>query len=267
MIRYPSVAGMFYPKERDILQTDMDNLIKEDDVKISAIGLISPHAGYIYSGKCAGVGFGKIEIPDSIIILGVNHNGRGHPMAVDGNGSWNTPLGDVRIDEELRENLVNRSKVFKIDSIPSEDEHSVEVQLPFIQFLNSSAKILPVTIGARDREILKKGGEEIGNMIREINGKVLMVASTDMSHYVRSDVAKELDTLAIEKIKVLDSDGLFDTVRSNNISMCGVAPTYVMLTAAKVIGASKGEVVEYTNSGYTSGDFDQVVGYLSAYVN
>jgi len=267
MIRYPTVAGMFYPKEIDILRSEVEDLVREDKARMSVIGLISPHAGYIYSGGCAGRGFGRIKIPERIIILGVNHNGRGHPMAIDGNDKWNTPLGNITIDEELRENLIGNTGVFEVDSLPSADEHSVEVQIPFIQILNPSAKILPITIGVSDRETMKRGGKEIVKMIRETKDDVLIVASTDMSHYISADKAKELDSLAIEKIKDLDPDGLFDTVYSKEISMCGVFPTYVMMNAARELGGTKGCVVEYTNSGYTSGDFDHVVGYLSAYIN
>ncbi len=267
MTRYPSVAGMFYPGDGEALRTEVGKLIKDAENKIRVIGLISPHAGYVYSGGCAGSGFGKVNIPDRIIILGVNHRGSGHVMAVDGHDKWNTPLGDIKIDDELRDDLIQSSEVFDVDSSPSEEEHSLEVQVPFIQILNPSAKILPITIGTHDREMMKAGGLELGRIIKEKDDDILIIASTDMSHYISAENAKVLDYLAIEKIKELDPDGLFDTVHSKRISMCGVSPTYIMMTAAKELGGTKGEVIEYTNSGYTSGDFDQVVGYLSACIN
>ncbi len=267
MIRYPSVAGMFYPGDGEVLRTEVRELINDAGNKVKAIGLISPHAGYVYSGSCAGNGFGKINIPDRVIILGVNHRGAGHAMAVDGHNKWNTPLGDIKIDDNLRDELIQKSVVFEVDSVPSSEEHSLEVQIPFIQVLNPTAKILPITIGTHDREMMRTGGLEIGRIIKEANDDILIIASTDMSHYISADNAKELDHMAIEKIIELDPDGLFEAVRSNNISMCGVSPTYIMMTAAKELGGAKGEVIEYTNSGYTSGDFDQVVGYLSALIN
>ena len=267
MTRYPSVAGMFYPGDGEVLRTEVGELIKDAENKIKVIGLISPHAGYVYSGGCAGSGFGKVIIPGRVIILGVNHRGSGHVMAVDGHEKWNTPLGDIDIDEELREKLTGNSSVFGIDTIASEEEHSLEVQVPFIQILNPSAKILPITIGTYDREMMKQGGIELGKIIKESSDDILIIASTDMSHYISADNAKALDYLAIAKIIELDPDGLFDTVHSKRISMCGVSPTYIMMTAAKELGGTKGEVIEYTNSGYVSGDFDQVVGYLSACIN
>ncbi len=266
MIRYPSVAGTFYPGQKDSLRKEVEGMIKLVKKRLKVIGLISPHAGYIYSGSCAGKGFGFIHIPDRVIILGVNHRGEGYPMAIDGYDKWSTPLGDIEVDDELRKKLSENSEVFGIDSIPSADEHSLEVQVPFIQVLNPKAKILPVTIGTINREMMKRGGEELGALISSSKNDILMVASTDMSHYISSEDAKELDSLAIDAIKTMDPDKLYETVYSNRISMCGVGPTYIMMTAAGKLGADRGEVVEYTNSGETSGDFEHVVGYLSAYI-
>ncbi len=267
MIRYPSVAGTFYPGREGPLKKEVEEMIQSTGKKLNVIGLISPHAGYVYSGSCAGKGFGSVNIPNTIIILGVNHRGEGYPMAIDGNDKWNTPLGNIEVNEELRHKLIEKSDVFGIDSIPAAEEHSLEVQVPFIQVINPDARILPITIGTGNIEMMKIGGEELGALISEIDEKVLMVASTDMSHYVSSEEAKKLDLMAIDAIKAVDPDLLYETVYSNRISMCGVAPTYIMMTAAGILGAKRGVVIEYTNSGETSGDFDHVVGYLSAYIN
>jgi len=266
MIRTPSVAGTFYPGDRESLQQEVEGFIRDGDQKKSVIGLISPHAGYIYSGACAGKGFRAVRVPGRVLILGVNHRGAGAPMAVDGNHQWRTPLGDIDVDTELREKLTGNSDVFGIDSLAASEEHSLEVQVPFIQVINPEAKIIPVTVGAHDRAMMKRAGEEIAAMIQGKREEILMVASTDMSHYVSADDARRLDTLAIEAVKEMDPDRLFDTVYSHRISMCGVAPTYIMMTAAGILGATLGEVIEYTHSGKTSGDYDHVVGYLSAVV-
>ena len=266
MTRYPSVAGMFYPGNAAMLRADVERFSQNKGKKIGVKGLISPHAGYIYSGSCAGKGLGSVVIPDRVVILGVNHRGAGHPMAVDGNSRWNTPLGNIAVDDELRTRLTERSEVFKVDSMPAADEHSLEVQVPFIQVLNPEAAILPVTIGYTGRDALKQGGIELAEVISDSDGDILIIASTDMSHYISAEMARELDSHAIAKITRLDPDGFYDTVVSRRISMCGAAPVYVMMTAAKQLGATRGKVIEYTNSGYTSGDFDQVVGYLSAVV-
>lgn len=268
MVRHPSVAGMFYPGDRSGLERDIKKYIEPEEgmKKKDTIGLISPHAGYIYSGSCAGKGFAAVIIPDKVVILGVNHRGIGHAMAVDGNDAWETPLGSIVIDDQMRRNLLETSDVFEIDSYPSAEEHSIEVQIPFIQYLNPGAAILPVTIASMNKGEMIKGGKEIAKMIKNTGEKVLMIASTDMSHYISSADAEEKDSKAIGKIVDLDPEGLIEIVYKEKISMCGVSPTFIMMVAAKELGATTGEIVEYTNSGYTSGDFDQVVGYLSAVV-
>ncbi|MEN8153604.1 MAG: AmmeMemoRadiSam system protein B [Acidobacteriota bacterium] len=268
MVRHPSVAGMFYPGDRTGLENDIKKYIDsaESGQKKDVTGLISPHAGYIYSGSCAGKGFAAVNIPDKVVILGVNHRGAGYSMAIDGNDIWETPLGNIKIDEQLRNSLVEVSDVFEIDSLPSEEEHSLEVQVPFIQYLNPDASILPITIASMNIENMKKGGEELASMIKNRDEKILMIASTDMSHYVSSALAEEKDSKAIREIIDLEPERLIKTVVEEKISMCGVSPTFILMVAAKKLGATAGEIIEYTNSGYTSGDFDQVVGYLSAVV-
>jgi AmmeMemoRadiSam system protein B len=265
MIRKPVVAGAFYPAGKDVLVRELEDMIEPVEPRKKVTGLVSPHAGYIYSGACAGKGFGRVIVPGTVIILGVNHHGFGHPYAVDGHDGWRTPLGDVEIDAALREQLLADTEVFGEDSNAGSQEHSLEVQVPFIQYINPDAKILPVTISSWEVDALMAGGREIGRLIKD-NNDVLIVASTDMSHYISADSAEEQDGKAIEKITQLDPEGLFTVVRSENISMCGVAPTTMMLAAALELGAQKTEIIDYTNSGKVSGDYHQVVAYLSAAV-
>jgi AmmeMemoRadiSam system protein B len=262
MIREPVVSGAFYPGSREVLQQELEDKIILQENKKRVTGLVSPHAGYVYSGGCAGIGFGQVEIPGTVIILGVNHHGFGHPYAVDGYEGWRTPLGIAVIDESLRDDLVADTGIFGIDSTASSREHSLEVQVPFIQYLNPESKILPITISSYDPETLIAGGKELAHLIKD-RSDVLIVASTDMSHYIDADAAKRKDDMAIKKILALDPDGLFETVADERISMCGVAPTTMMLAAALELGAEEARVFEYTHSGKTSGDYDQVVGYLS----
>ncbi|UCH98525.1 MAG: AmmeMemoRadiSam system protein B [Candidatus Aminicenantes bacterium] len=265
MIRKPVVAGSFYPGESQALKNELEEYIRFADTKKKVIGLISPHAGYVYSAGCAGKGFGQVEVPGTVIILGVNHQGFGHSYAVDGHDRWFTPLGDVEIDDELRKKLVTDSKIFAVDNKASSMEHSLEVQVPFIQYINPDAKILPITISSHDADQLIAGGKEIARLIKD-NPDTLIVASSDMSHYVDVETAKEKDQKAIDKILALDPEGLFNVVASERISMCGVCPTTMMLSAALELGAQKAEIIEYTNSGKVSGDYYQVVAYLSMMV-
>jgi AmmeMemoRadiSam system protein B len=268
MLRQPVVAGSFYPGESQVLKSELEEYIRFADTKKKVIGLISPHAGYIYSGGCAGKGFGQVEVPDTVIILGVNHSwGLGHPFAVDDHDHWRTPLGDVEIDNELGEKLVVNSEIFGIDNIASSREHSLEVQVPFIQFINPDAKILPITISSHNIDKLMAGGKEIAQLIKNTtDSDVLMVASTDMSHQIEAGLAKEKDSKAIDKILHLDPQGLLQVVNEENISMCGAAPTTMMLSAALELKAQKAQIIEYTNSGKATGDYSSVVGYLSMMV-
>jgi len=265
MIRQPVVAGSFYPGESRVLKRELEEYIRVADIKKKVIGLISPHAGYVYSAGCAGKGFGQVEVPGTVIILGVNHQGFGHPLALDGHDHWRTPLGDAQIHHELREKLAAESKIFAIDTMASTREHSVEVQVPFIQYINPEAKILPITISSHDTDLLIAGGEEIARLIKD-NPDTLIVASSDMSHYIDAQTAKAKDNKAIDKILALDPEGLLHIVAFERISMCGVCPTAMMLSAALELGAQKAEIIDYTNSGEVSGDYHQVVAYLSLMV-
>jgi AmmeMemoRadiSam system protein B len=265
MIRKPVVAGSFYPGDARTLKGELEEYIQFSDTQKKVLGLVSPHAGYIYSAGCAGKGFGRVEIPGTVIILGVNHQGFGHPCAVDGHDHWRTPLGDVEIDDLLRKKLAAASKIFGIDTLASSREHSLEVQVPFIQYINPNAKILPITIASHHLDQLLDGGKEIAKLVKD-NPDTLIVASSDMSHYIDAETAKEKDNKAIDKILHLDPRGLFKTVANERISMCGVAPTTMMLSAALELGAKKAEIIDYTNSGAASGDYHQVVAYLSMMV-
>lgn len=262
MVRRSVVAGSFYPGSKSSLEKELTQLIPLVGEKKKVIGLISPHAGYVYSGCCAGKGFASIQVPNKIIILGVNHHGMGHSFAVDDSDHWSTPLGEIPIERNLAEKLVKGSDIFQIDFNAGAMEHSLEVQVPFIQYINPGARILPITVSSMKLEQLLAAGQEIGRLVLG-RDDVLLVASTDMSHYISAESAKKEDQKAIDKILAMDPEGLFETVVCENISMCGIAPTVMMLSAAIQMGAKASEVIQYTNSGEASGDYKQVVGYLS----
>ena len=266
MVRNPAVAGMFYPGSKAALKREMARLIDPQKKKRDVIGLISPHAGYAYSGACAAKGFARVRVPGSVVILGINHRNAGHPFAVDRNDFWQTPLGDCPVDTVLRERLTKNSRVFSIDGEAGREEHSVEVQVPFIQTINPETKILPITISSHDLDSLIAGGREIAECLLTGTEKVLVLASTDMSHYIDAETASLEDGRAIDKIRALDPRGLYDIVVERRISMCGMAPTVMMLSAAIEAGATQTEMVEYTHSGKVSGDNQQVVAYLSMLV-
>ena len=246
----------------------LKKLIPEEPGKRErVIGLVSPHAGYMYSGACAGKGFGRIALDGTVILLGINHfhYGTGSPLAIDGHDEWETPLGRIRLDRELRFELSDKSRFFAVDLDAGCDEHSLEVQVPFIQYLNPVTKLLPIVVYSRNLPELLECGNEIGRLFAG-RSDLTMVASTDMSHYIPADEARELDFQAIGEILRLDPEGLYKTVSRLGISMCGVAPTVVMLAAAREAGATRAELIDYTNSGEVSGNLKEVVGYASIIV-
>ena len=206
-----------------------------------------------------------MTLGETVILLGVNHRGVGAELAVDGNDHWETPLGRVEVDSGLRARLLASSRLFRIDSEAGRLEHSLEVQVPFIQHMGAGARILPVTVGTQRLEDLLRAGAEIGELFRD-NAGLTMVASSDMSHYISAERARELDFKAIERMLQLDAEGLYRVVCDNRISMCGVSPAVIMLSAARRAGATQTELVCYTNSGEVSGDMDEVVGYASLVV-
>ncbi|HUU04258.1 MAG TPA: AmmeMemoRadiSam system protein B [Patescibacteria group bacterium] len=258
-------VGKFYPSDKKILETELQQMVRPAENRQKVLGLLAPHAGYMYSGACAGQGYGRVELTETVIILGVNHRGVGPGLALDGNDYWETPLGNVEVNSELRSRLLGVSGLFQLDSEAGRLEHSLEVQVPFIHYASPGSRILPIVVSACRLEDLLAAGKEIAVFLKE-NRNLMIVASSDMSHYITAARARELDFKAIEKVLQLDAEGLYHTVSDNRISMCGVAPAVIMLSAARTAGASRAELVCYTHSGAVTGEMDEVVGYASLIV-
>ncbi|MCK4509305.1 MAG: AmmeMemoRadiSam system protein B [Desulfuromonadales bacterium] len=271
MIRPAVVAGQFYSGQKESLLKSVESLMPTMVCKQSAIGLMSPHAGYIYSGSVAGQTFSAVKIPDEVIILGPNHHGRGHLAAVYASGSWETPLGQTKIASELAELILAECPMTANDSVAHLPEHSLEVQLPFLQFLAPQTSIVPICISHLPLAILLQLGDGLARAVTargstSPDSRPLIVASTDMTHYEAGEVAREKDFLALEKVLALDPEGLYEVVQEHRISMCGVLPTVVMLQAALALGATNAELVAYSNSGDVTGDQSEVVGYAGVRV-
>ena len=229
------------------------------------MALISPHAGYVYSGAIAGQVYSQIEIPQTVLIIGPNHTGNGSPAALYPDGEWLTPLGTVPVNSRLNSLLLQHVAYLQPDRV-AQQEHSLEVQLPFIQYLRPDVSISAICLGRGDYTALAAIGSGIAAAIREYDGDVLIVASSDMTHYESADSARSKDQLALEKVMAFDAEGLLDICRSRHITMCGVAPSAVMLEATRELGALTAELVAYGNSGDVSGDHRQVVGYAAVTV-
>jgi AmmeMemoRadiSam system protein B len=260
--RKPSVAGYFYPQNSGALKDMIEGMLDLQADKVKAISAISPHAGYVYSGKVAGSVFSSITLPENFIILGPNHQDVSTSLSIMRQGVWETPLGDVSINTTLADLIMKQSGILKENAKSHSQEHSLEVQMPFIQYLKGDISFVPISVAYfATYEELVELGKAVAGAIQEFGQDVLIVASTDMSHYVSQEEAKEKDFLAIEKILDLDAQGLFDVVKRENISMCGFQPTTATIIASNELKAKKAELIKYQTSGDVSGDFVKVVGY------
>ena len=262
MIRKAFVAGQFYPGDEERLRRTIDEMSGPPVTPKKAIAIISPHAGYAYSGPVAGAVFSSTIVPGTVVILGPGHGEIGSLFAIQSLGGWLTPLGESPIEADLASRIRKRCALVVEDAQAHLWEHSLEVQLPFIQYHRKDAAIVPICVshdaGYRQLETL---GRALAEAIRDSSRETLIVASTDMSHYVSQKTAERKDGLAIRKVLDLDPAGLFETVTEERISMCGYQPTAAALVAAIGLGASGAELVRYQTSGETTGDYAQVVGY------
>jgi len=265
--RKPVVAGYFYPVNQRELLYELEEYMPKSG-NLNAYGAICPHAGYVYSGNVAGAVYTKIKPKDIYILLGPNHTGYGSDIAIMTEGEWEIPLGKIKIHTELAKKIIENSEYAKEDIQAHIYEHSLEVQLPFIYKTNSDAKIIPIAIKMVSLKSCISLAKTISESIQalKLNEKVILISSTDMSHYLPDDLAREVDALAIEKIKNFDPEGLYNTVLKNKISMCGFLSTVIMLYATKLLGAKEVQIVKYATSAEVSRDYDRVVGYLGALV-
>jgi hypothetical protein len=267
MLRKPAVAGRFYPGNKEELQKAVEGFL-EPVARTKAIGVIVPHAGYMYSGHVAGAVYSRIELPQRTIVLCPNHTGFGKPLAIMRAGTWQTPLGELQIDEELCTALINADPDLEDDIEAHRFEHSLEVQLPFMhQMAGSAVRFVPITIGVGDLAHLQVLGRAIAQVIQSIAPETLIIASSDMNHYESDAVTRVKDRKAIDQILAMNPEGLHQVVRRERISMCGYGPAVAMLTAAKILGASKAKLVKYATSGDVSLDHDHVVGYAGIVIS
>lgn len=261
MIRAPAAAGRFYPSEPAILKEQIAALVSPATGKIRALGCVVPHAGYMYSGHVAGAVYSQIEIPRKCVLLGPRHSPPGAPLAILTQGSFSTPLGEAGIDSDLAEALVRACPLLREDAVAHQREHSLEVQIPFLQLLVNDFRFAPVLLATDRYVVIEELGHAVARVVKAQAEPVLAIASTDMNHYENDTVTRAKDGRAIERILQLDPRALYDVVRNEGISMCGYAATTAMLVAMRDLGATQGRLVRYATSGDVSGDREQVVGY------
>ena len=266
-IRLPVVANQFYPGSEKTLRKEVDGFIGPKRGSEPAIGVVLPHAGYVYSGSIAGQTVATFPVPRTVVILGPNHTGRGPAVSVYPSGSWRMPFGDVPINEKLAGDFLERCDLAVPDEMAHLMEHSIEVQIPFLFYGGTGdLSIVPVTISRLSNNECRLAGEALGDVISRRMEEVLIVASSDMTHYESRESAKAKDSEALARVLDLDPEGLLRVVLAQRISMCGAIPTAVMLYSSLFLGATDAKLVRYGTSGDVSGDYHQVVGYAGVVV-
>jgi AmmeMemoRadiSam system protein B len=275
-IRPPAFAGSWYAGTANRLRNQIEELFTHrlgpgslpsvvKDGPRSVIGLVCPHAGYMYSGPVAAHGYyqlAKDGKPDVIVIFSPNHTGRGSALAVMNEGVWRTPLGDVEIDTETADKILQESQIIDVDEVAHAYEHSIELQLPFLQYLYGSGfKFVPLCFMMQDLESSREVGKATA---KALSGKnALVIASTDMTHYEPQERAEKKDRMALEAAIKLDEDQYYSIIESQAVSSCGYGPTIAAITATKELGAKKAKLLCYRTSGDVTGDYSGVVGYAS----
>ncbi len=273
-MRYPAVAGQFYPSDAEELTKTINGLYTGPlgpgqlpynfSGEKSVLGVVAPHAGYMFSGQIAAHSYLELSRgarPDTVVIIGPNHTGMGSPLSVT-HHDYLTPLGPANTDREMVEAMLEYEGAIADDAAAHRYEHSVEVQVPFVQSIDADVKIVPVVMMAQRPEAAKALAGAIYAAARDLNRRTAVVASSDFSHYVPPAVARKKDMMAVEKIEEMDANGLYSTVRRYGISMCGYGPVMTLLEFARMSGGNRAELLKYA----TSGDIrpmEEVVGYAA----
>jgi len=268
MIREPAVAGRFYTDDPSSLRREVRGFLHAGAApsQEKVIGLVSPHAGYVYSGQVAGDVFARVEIPRKNLVLGPNHTGLGAYAAINRSGTWNTPLGSAKIDSVLAQSLMDLCPLLQEDSAAHQREHSLEVQLPFLQVLREDFEFVPLCLSHFRYADCESLGTAMAQLIAASGEDILMIASSDMNHYESQERTLLKDQRAIDCILELNPQKLYQRVHEEAISMCGIIPTTCMLVAALELGAKRAELVKHATSGDVSGDYAGVVGYAGIIV-
>ena len=279
-LRKARVAGSFYSGTKTALTSEIEHcfthrlgpgqlptLAKVGERKL--VGLICPHAGYMYSGPVAAKSYFELADdgrPSTIVIIGPNHTGEGSGVSMMPEGVWETPLGQVEVDEETASVISRASDMIDLDDRAHLYEHSIEVQLPFLQYvLKTGFQFVPICMMMQDQETSAEVGKAVGEALKGRDG--LVIASSDMTHYESADSAKRKDRLAIDAILALDDARLQETVESHRITMCGHGPVASAIAASKILNAKAARLLGYSTSGDITGDDSAVVGYLAASIH
>ena len=276
-IRRPTVAGQFYKGDAEALRAQIKNCFlhelgpkKLPNVNLhihprNIVGMICPHAGYMYSGPVAASAFYELALdgkPDTVVLMGPNHTGYGSALSLMREGVWRTPLGDIEIDTEMANKITHETSVIDVDELAHRYEHSIEVQLPFLQFLYGNAfKIVPICFLMQDYDSAVEVGRALVEVLDATN--TVVIASSDMTHYEPAKTAAAKDQAALKAVTDMDAKRFYETVETQNITACGYAPITALITYAKGVNAKEAKLLSYHNSGDITGDSSSVVGYAA----
>ena len=258
-MRLPAVAGQFYPGSGAELEHQLDSMLHPEK-ELPIIGAVVPHAGYFYSGQVAAQVYSRLPKAETYVIIGPNHHGLGSPVALS-RESWRTPLGDVEPDLELADMLAG--SIIDHDEAAHLREHSIEVQIPFLQRLFQGSKILPILMGLQDEQTAVEVGQELSLAMKKLNHSCKVIASSDFTHYEPQETARKVDANLLEAILNMDVPELYSRVDRYDATACGYGPIAATITAAAALGAKAGKLLAYATSGDVNGNYSQVVGYAA----
>ncbi|TRO47809.1 AmmeMemoRadiSam system protein B [Candidatus Bathyarchaeota archaeon] len=275
-IRYPTQSGRFYESNSQLLINQIERCflhelgpgklpIISENTSCNLIGLVCPHAGYMFSGPVAAHSYNALAIdckPETVIILGPNHTGYGSALSLMNKGSWMTPLGNVEIDDKIANFIANQSKIVDIDELAHKFEHSIEVQLPFLQYLYGSRfKFVPICFQLQDLTTIQQIGKTLAKVLS--SNKVIIIASSDMTHYKPQQTAIDQDLEALRAVEKLNLERFYSLIKTKGITACGYGPIAVMIVVCKELKAQENKLLCYKTSGDITGDLSSVVGYAS----
>ena len=275
-VRRPTQAGAFYEGDANALRKQIENCflqefgpgelpqVNQNDYR-QVVGLICPHAGYMYSGSVAANAYFELAQdgqPDTVILLGPNHSGYGSALSIMNEGAWRTPLGDVEIDTKIANRIIQETRIVDLDDLAHRFEHSIEVQLPFLQYLyGSKFKFVPICFQMQDLQSALEVGQAIVKVLAQENGVV--IASSDMTHYEPQVKAVSKDIAALKAVEAMDEKRFYSIIETQNITACGYGPIATVTTAAKGLGAKQAKLLCYKSSGDITGNYSSVVGYAA----
>ncbi len=275
-IRRPTQAGAFYEGDAEALKIQIENCFLQElgpkkypqvnkNGPRQLVGLICPHAGYMYSGAVAANAYYELACdgkPDIVVILGPNHTGYGSALSLMNEGVWRTPFGDVEVDVETANQIVQETRIVDVDDAAHRFEHSIEVQLPFLQYLyGSNFRFVPICFQIQDLYSADEIGQAIAKVLNSKNAVV--IASSDMTHYEPQTTAASKDKAALKAVEAMDVKRFYSIIETQNITACGYGPIATTITAAKGMGAKEAKLLSYKSSGDVTGDYSSVVGYAA----